>query len=187
MLRKPGQKGFTLIEAVVATSVFAFVISAVLGVYISVTQLDSKTRAQRAVTQNARYVMEYLAKEIRNGQIDFDSYPSGNTSGVDQDLYIINQAGEAEHFYLNGNNIVLSKIAGTTNLNSSSIIVTRFKTLVSPSTTPFTVSATPTVNEQPRVTIILEMASNYGNRANDQASISIQTTFAVRNYPSRLP
>lgn len=188
MNKLPGkQKGFTLIEAVVATSVFAFVVSAVLGVYISITQLDSKTRSQRAVTQNARYIMEYLGKEIRNGTVNYAAYPGQNANNTETNAYIINQAGESERFYISGTDLKLEKAAGTTNLNSSSVRVTNFKVLVGPSTTPFTVAASPTVNEQPRVTIIMELTSNIGNRGTDQAKIDLQSTFAVRVYPSRKP
>ena len=51
------EKGFTLIEAIVATALFAFVVSSIAGVYLSTFQLDRRTRAQRAVSQNARYIM----------------------------------------------------------------------------------------------------------------------------------
>ena len=88
------QNGFTLIEAVVATSVFAFLVTSILGVYMATVQLDSETRAQRAVAQNARFIMEFLAKEIRNGTIDYASY-SGNQAGTDTQVYIKNQLNES--------------------------------------------------------------------------------------------
>lgn len=181
------QKGFTLIEAVVATAVFAFIITAILGVYIAISQLDTKTRAQRAVAQNARYITEFIAKEVRNGKIDYASYPSQSAHTIESDLYIINQAGEQERFRLNGQNIQLIKAAGTSNLNSSSVKVNKFRVLVAPNTNPFTTTRPPTVNEQPRATIILELEYTYGNRAIDKELINVQSTFVTREYPSRLP
>jgi len=93
------QNGFTLIEAVVATGVFAFVVSAVIGVYLAVVQIDSKTRAERSVQQNARFIMDFLGKEIRNGAIDYAAYGgtvSYNASGYTTTLNIINQLDEEE-------------------------------------------------------------------------------------------
>ena len=69
-------RGFTLIEAIVATSVFAFIVSSILGVYIATFQLDRKSRAHRAVAQNARFISEFIGKEVRNGTIDYSSYCS---------------------------------------------------------------------------------------------------------------
>src|SRR5687767_8301258 len=90
------RRGFTLIEAVVATAAFAFVVSSIIGVYLSVLQLDRKTRAIATVSQNARFIMEFLAKEVRNGNINYASYGGGVVTGTN-DLYILNQASELEH------------------------------------------------------------------------------------------
>src|SRR5690348_2135634 len=98
-LRK--HKGFTLIEAVVATAVFAFIASSIIGVYIATLQLNRKSRAERNVANNANYIMSFLAKEIRNGTITYASYPSGVVP-QNPDLYLENQADEAEHIFLSG-------------------------------------------------------------------------------------
>lgn len=185
------QKGFTLIEAVTAASIFAFVVASMLGVYITVLRLDSKTRAFRAVQQNSRFIMDFLAKEVRNGLIDYASYPGGqviNVSGqyYTQDLYLENQANEREHIYLNGNNIILNKTGvGATNLNSGGVTVTKLQFYVSPKVDPLTIAKA--ANQQPNVTVVLELNSNYGQRVGDVAKINLQSTFSIRQYPSRYP
>jgi Tfp pilus assembly protein PilW len=176
-------KGFTLIEAVVATSVFAFVVTSVLGVYLATLQIDSKTRAQRAVTQNARFIMEFIAKEVRNGEINYSAYPGGSASSTNQ-LFIRNQLNEAERIFISGNNLVLTKPSGTTNLNSSGVRVTNARFYVSPNVNPLT--AAKSANQQPSVTVILQLTSNFGDGAADIATIDLQSTFSIRSYPSRL-
>lgn len=175
-----------MIEAVVATSVFAFFITSILGVYMSTLRLDSRTRAQRAVTDNARFIMEFLAKEVRNGRIDYDASGCNGTSN-DTDLCIINQSNEAEHIYVEnvgdlnggrGTNLVIEKGAGTSNLNSSSVTVTKLKFLVSPSSDPFTGGS----NEQPHVTVIMQLTAQ-SNR--DPVKLDIQTTLSENYYPIR--
>src|SRR6185295_11973130 len=130
--------GFTLIEAVVATAVFAFVISSILGVYISTLQLDRKTRAERAVINNGSFIMQFLAKEVRNGSINYASY-AGPIATPAPDLYVVNQGNELERFYLSGTNIMLSKpsvSATPSNLNADDVKVTNLKFLISPASDP---------------------------------------------------
>src|SRR6185436_19309143 len=84
------QSGFTLVEAVVATAVFAFVMSSIVAVYISTLQLDRKTRSLRNVNQSARFITEFLTKEIRNGSINYASFTGGLVPSTNNELYILN-------------------------------------------------------------------------------------------------
>lgn len=175
-------KGFTLIEAVVATAVFAFVIVSVLGVYLATLQLDSRTRAQRAVTQNARFIMEYLAKEVRNGRVDYGAYSGGNASNINE-LFIRNQLDESERIFISNQNLILAKGGDSTNLNSSEVKVSDVKFIVSPLVEPYTPAKN--ANVQPHVTVIMKLSANLGNRQQDQSAINLQSTFSTRYYPQR--
>jgi len=182
MIKKLRINGFTLIEAVVATAVFAFVVSSIIGVYLSVLQLDRKTRAQVAVSQNARFIMEFLAKEVRNGNIDY-SGANSCVNGINK-LCLINQAGEAEYIEYLSPNLVFKKASSTTtNLNSAAVKITNMGLYVQPTHDPFTPAKN--FNEQPRVTVVLELTSNYGSNTIDVVKTNLQTTFAVRVYPTR--
>jgi type II secretory pathway pseudopilin PulG len=188
-------KGFTLIEAIVATALFAMVVSAIIGVYLSTIQLDRKVRAQRLVNQNARFIIDFLGKEIRNGTIDYSAFtPTDNCSvaGACIDLHIKNQANEAEHFYASHSNcsssnpcdLVLVKNGGTaTNLNPAAVKVTKLKFFVQPLGDPFTTART--YNTQPHVTVALELTATTGANVSDKSTINLQSTFTSRIYPSR--
>lgn len=184
MTNNKSQKGFTLIEAVVATAVFAFVVSSVIAVYAEVIKLDRKTRGQRAVYDNARFIMEFLAKEIRNGSVSYSSYPSG-TVPSNPELYIYNQNNELERMYLNGTNMVLNKNGVTTNLNSSGTRVTNLRFYVSPLVDPYTPAKVSQTH--PSVTVVLELTSNFGSNPADVTKLNLQSTFSTRSYPSRQP
>lgn len=176
---KKNEKGFTIIEAVVSAGVFAFVVVSALGVYLSVVQLDAKSRAERTVQQNARFIMDYIAKEIRNGSIDYTQ------TNDDYTLNLINQLDEQETFNWNGTDLILSKSGiGSTELNSDQVSVTRFKSILNPSVNPFDLANDTHV--QPHVTIILQLQSK-NSKAAEGAVINLQSTFAVRDYPSRQP
>lgn len=174
-------------EVVVAASVFAFVTSAILGVYVATLRIDSRSRAQRAVIQNSRFIMEYLTKKVRGGSINYAAYPGGSTANSDSQLWLITQTDESEHIYLSGTDLKLDKNAQVTNLNSANVQVSKFQVLISPGRNPLTTIRPPTYNEQPRVTVILELTSNYGSGQIHNAKINLQTTIATREYPSRLP
>lgn len=176
------QKGFTLIEAVVSSAVFAFVVVSMLGVYTSTLRLDSRTRADRAVQENTRFIMEYLARLIRNGSVNYASYPGGNANNTATNLWVLNQANELEHIYLEGTDLKLEKSA-ITNLNSSGVKVTGLQFLASPSLNPLT--SAKLANRQPSITVILELTSNYGEKIGDISKINIQSTFSSREYPTR--
>lgn len=172
-----GQKGFTIVEAVVSAGVFAFVVAASLGVYIATTQLDSKTRAERAVQQNARFIMDYFAKEIRNGSIDYTGVNDSDT------LSITNQLGQQLVFDLVNGNLMLTRSGfGTTQLNSSSISVTRFNLYLRPNVDPFKLVSG--ADLQPHVTIVMRLET-LQQAPQGRAFIDVQTTLTTRDYPSR--
>ena len=174
--------GFTLIEAIVSTAVFAFLISSVLGVYMATLQLDKKSKAFRVVTQNARFISGYINKEVTNGSVNYGGTNNSST------LSLINQSNEIETIQLSGDNLVLTKTVGgsqvATNLNSDQVKITKATFLLNPASNPFT--AAKNVNIQPSITVILEITSDIGgSRVTDMSKINLQNTYTVRNYPSR--
>lgn len=64
-------KGFTLMEIVVATTIFAFVFASLLALFNYTLKINRKAEALRQATQGMRNFIEYLVKEVRNGQLDY--------------------------------------------------------------------------------------------------------------------
>jgi prepilin-type N-terminal cleavage/methylation domain-containing protein len=206
------QKGFTLIEAIVATSIFAFTVSSIIGVYIAVLRLDTRTRAQRAIANDARFIMDFLAKEIRNGRLDYASFPDFYTCKADcgsaewaSDIYLINQEGVSERIYYwdttvgelepklncspapNQCDLLLNRSGNITRLNSPNVRVTTLKFIPTPWGDPY--EAHPPryglreFNIQPYVTVIIELTANINSR--DQVKINVESTFSTQYYPPR--
>ena len=69
--RQSAEKGFTLMEIMVATVLFAIVFSSLLGLFNYVLKINRRTEAVRQASQGARDFVEFLVKEVRNGQIDY--------------------------------------------------------------------------------------------------------------------
>ncbi|MFA4890901.1 MAG: prepilin-type N-terminal cleavage/methylation domain-containing protein [Candidatus Gracilibacteria bacterium] len=95
--KKPLLKGFTLIEALIASSIFALV--AVMGatIFINISHSDRQTELTNALYEDARVVMEKLATKIRNGTIDYEEYYSVEV--LDSELYGINRGVYGSRFY----------------------------------------------------------------------------------------
>lgn len=63
--------GFTLMEIVVATTIFAVTCSSILALFDYTLKINRRAEALRQASQGIRNLMEYVVKEVRNGQIDY--------------------------------------------------------------------------------------------------------------------
>jgi prepilin-type N-terminal cleavage/methylation domain-containing protein len=177
-------RGFTLMEILVSVSLFVFVVSSASAVYVSAIRLDSKTRAERAVVDNGRFIMEYLSKEIRTGKIDY------NGINNQTHLSLINQVNEKIHVYWVNSatdpqykNLIVQKPTGTTPLNSSDVEVTNLRFYLSPIVDPYVLSNNS--GAQPHVTIVMELATPDAFTTNRGAIINLESTFSPQRYPPR--
>lgn len=123
------QNGFTLMEIVIATNVFAVVVTMMLVLFNYTLKIQRRTEALRQASQGIRNFVEFMVKEIRNGQVDYgvrdgvvviDSVSSNcptapgvvNGSPTGGDTYLpeetrlslINVDGERECLYLDTTN-----------------------------------------------------------------------------------
>ncbi|HYV33354.1 MAG TPA: LamG-like jellyroll fold domain-containing protein, partial [Candidatus Limnocylindria bacterium] len=77
-----GQAGFTLIEILVSTVIFTVVVVAMLSLFNYVLKINRRSEALRQASQGSRDFIEFLVKEIRNGQIDY--YVANGTTYTDR-------------------------------------------------------------------------------------------------------
>jgi type II secretory pathway pseudopilin PulG len=81
-IKSKNQKaGFTLVEIMVATTIFVMVVVSLLSLFNYVLKINRRGEALRQASQNARNFVEFLVKEVRNGQIDY-YVNSGTTYGT---------------------------------------------------------------------------------------------------------
>lgn len=104
-MQKNNQSGFTLVEIIVSTAIFTVVVAALLTLFNSTLSINRRVQAQRQVSQGTRNFTEMIAREIRNGRIDYASENSNcdrnNYKNEDnQSIALINKEGERLCFYL---------------------------------------------------------------------------------------
>lgn len=68
---KINMAGFTLMEILVATTVFAIVVAALMSMFNYTLKINRRSESLRQATQGMRDLIELLAKEVRSGQIDY--------------------------------------------------------------------------------------------------------------------
>lgn len=68
------KKGFSLIEIVMAASIFAIASVTVAAAFVQTTRSQKKILLENALFEDSRFVMERLTNEIRNNTIDYEEY-----------------------------------------------------------------------------------------------------------------
>lgn len=78
MFRKKIKKGFTLIEILIAASLFVVVTTMTTMILFDIINTEKRTNILSAVYDDARVVMEQIATMIHENAIDYDEYYSVN-------------------------------------------------------------------------------------------------------------
>jgi prepilin-type N-terminal cleavage/methylation domain-containing protein len=105
--------GVTLLELMVAVSLFALTIIMASGIFQSVINSQREAIASQNIQENMRYSFETLGKEIRTAQKDKDNscIPSGNiywTNGGGTQLKFLNYQNKCVCYFLNNGQFMIS-------------------------------------------------------------------------------
>jgi len=188
-------KGFTIIELAVVMAIFLFIISAALGIFISVVKSQRIVLANAQIINEISYIEEYMAKAIRMAQADSGSATCVGENNIYQltrysapDYYGIKffnaNSDTCQEFYWNNNDKILYDLRGAVNppeiaLSSASLRINSVKFYTIPPAN-CGVSSECVVSRngdlsQPRITISINVTDASGiNRV-------IQITVSGRN------
>lgn len=70
------RKGFTLVELLIAISLFMLAAVISSNILIDVVKLEKKTAIQNAIYEDLRIILQQITNEIQNGTIDYEEYYS---------------------------------------------------------------------------------------------------------------
>lgn len=90
---KKNQKGFTLIEMLVAMSIFVGFIGILLNSYTTIVRSQRQANEYREMYVEARQIFDYVIGELREGMVD---YRPATLSGRHEDLQLV--AKDASYF-----------------------------------------------------------------------------------------
>lgn len=72
------KSGFTLAELMIATTVLALIMTFSVAIYLNFFWSTRNLKAANLVYEEARFTMERIVKEVRNGTIDYEEYYNQN-------------------------------------------------------------------------------------------------------------
>jgi len=175
------KNSYTLIEILVAVTIFSLAISSLTGFFLTATKSQQKSLASQELINNVSYNLEYISRAIRMAKKD-------DKNGVDclsgslvnyeinpstQGIKFRNYQDECQEFFLEGNKLKESKNGVINNLTPDNLEVISFQ--VGPSD-----SWDQNDDEQAKVTFFLEV-KGVAERSELEPSIKIQTTISQRN------
>jgi len=82
-------KAFTIVEVMISLTIFAFTAMIATSIYLNAMNLEKKSADHRVIQENILYIMELLAKEVRNGRIDYAAYGGTAPSGPTNELRLL--------------------------------------------------------------------------------------------------
>lgn len=97
-------QGFTLIEALVAISIFLIIITAASGIFTDAFASQRKADVSKTVYEEGRIALERIVKEMRRGTIDYEEYWNRfehQFSETNASVYGLNYGDYARYFYRN--------------------------------------------------------------------------------------
>ncbi len=102
---KSAEKGFTLMEIIVSTALFAIVMTMTMVLFTYTLKINRRVETLREAVQGSRNFVELLVRDIRNGTIDYSGQvdpvhcPASYNPGGDAYLAIVTLSGDKECFY----------------------------------------------------------------------------------------
>ena len=94
------KKGFTLIETLVAISIFAILIGVSLSLFANTSISSRRTEVSRNLYEETRITLERIVKEVRRGTIDYEEYWNWSNEGAaDEEDYGKNYGEYAAQFF----------------------------------------------------------------------------------------
>lgn len=179
-------RGFTLLEVLVAASIFAIVMTAASGIFAAAIRDQDRILKRQMAISNTSYALEYMSRSLRMAKKDLDgdcltgNYSTGGetcnykTNSDNTAIRFLNHNKKCVQFYEEGGQIKIKKSATTTDTFSGGHPFTSDKFDISKLKFKLK-GACQSDNFQPSVTIMLRA------RIDDQTSFNTQTTVTQRN------
>lgn len=95
------QDGFTLIEVLLASFIFTIIGMMAITIFVNILHIQRKVELENAMYEDARFMMERIAREVRKNTIDYEEYYN---KLVDDNLYGVKYGCYASRFYDPGSN-----------------------------------------------------------------------------------
>ena len=173
-------EGFTLMEMLVAVTLFSIVITICLGIFISSLQANKTFIRMQKVQNDIRYLIDIISKEIRLGTIDYDyNGYAGNITNPVSILALRDSSNDSVYFRFNNKAVQMGfDDINWSDLTTTNIEIESMDFYIIPSSNPFT--ANPETVAQPMV--LLYLHAYYNEAGSMDGNLRIQTVISSRQY-----
>ena len=158
-------KGFTLVELLVAMAVFSLIVVSMGATAVSVIKSQRKSLALQNTQETARYILESVSKEIRMSKIN-SADSGGSATAI---LNITNAKSETFNYQFDNTSKILYR--GGQALNSTNLEVTG----------GFYIRKSTSLPARAVVTLVMKVKAT-GGRAETEAEIYLQSTISSRAF-----
>ncbi|MFC1720712.1 PilW family protein [Patescibacteria group bacterium] len=172
---KISNEGFTLIEMIVAVSLFTIVSLVAIGALISISNANRKVNSLRTTMDNINFAMESMSRDIRTGT-NYLCEGVGNCSGGGDDLSFEDQSGVTITYRHNDTSKSIQVREGAGDFVNITSPEVRVENLT------FYVVGVGTDNRQPRVLIVIEGTAGLQDKT--ISTFNLQSTVSQRNLDS---
>lgn len=172
-------------EVLVALALFSVVVTIATDLFISFQHAGRKTEGLENAVVAARFIMERVARETREGTVDFAAYPATPVSGVQQTLYLRSSTDEPISFSFIDNTVFLELDGSSEALTGGDIRVRDARFFINPDEDPFnfdTETGAFDADDQPRVAVFLSLDNGYEEGNSNYVRYDVQTTISARAY-----
>lgn len=166
-------KGLTLIELIVAMGIFSVIIVIVVGLFVATLKGYRKSAALQNVQENARFLLDFMTKEIRQSTITSVVGAGGYHGNT---LNIRRPDNTNITYIFDGTNIqrtVVGSPSSSGSINSQQVMVSGGFFISG------TTGGTGADSFQPKVTISLKVQTQ-ATKAEERAAIDLQATLSQR-------
>jgi len=177
-------RAFTLVEMLVAVSIFSFLVAALSGIFVTSLQSQRQGLASQLLINDTSYNLEYISRLLRMARKQTASFPTClSQAGLNyeitrggQGVKFLNYQGICYEIYLEGTRIYQNKGGEILPITSQNLEVSSLK---------FNLSGQSEIdNLQPRVTVYFYI-KNKGQKPEEQSEIKVQTTVSQRELDTR--
>lgn len=160
-LDKKGNTGFTLIEIMVATSIFVMVVMIAMGAIFTVVDANKKAQSLKSVMNNLNFALETMTRTIKTGQI---------ISVQSEQIEVTDQNGDDVIYQLDGSSIGVTRISG--GISSGLVYITAPEVIIKK------LLFSPGIGPQPMAYIVVQGEVSLSERI--KSDFNIQTTVTQR-------
>lgn len=178
--KTPRDKGFTLVEILVAVAIFSIIIGIASATLLSGLQAQRKTLATGELLDQTSYALEYMSRHLRMAKKELAAPGCLSQNGLNYEitrggkgLKFINYRDLCQEFFLDKNTNQLKESKGGLEefLTSAELEIRAFNIKL--------VGESQADLNQPKVTIFLEVKGR-GQKPEERPEIKIQTTISQR-------